>query len=139
MNTNAFTVLQAVFCLLYLSHFHFWYKLGRYEPFRRIPKSGFYAFSAAVIAALSLIMVSILFIIDYDVKFRLGLMIVLMAPILITHVKSAVILYLLRRKSRNSAICYDSLDRVKKRCTLSQVTAILLYAVIIPMTILYLQ
>lgn len=138
MNTNAFTVLQALFCLFFLSHFYFWYKLERYEPFRRISKSGFYAFSAPVIAALTLILVSILFIIDSDVKFRLSMMVVILASILITHIKSAVILYLLRSKSRCSAICCESLERVKKRCTLVQATAFLLYAVIIPMTILYL-
>ena len=138
MNTNAFTVLQALFCLFFLSHFYFWYKLERYEPFRRISKSGFYAVSAPVIAALTLILVSILYIIDSDVKFRLSMMVVILASILITHIKSAVILYLLRSKSRCSAICGESLERVKKRCTLVQATAFLLYAVIIPMTILYL-
>lgn len=139
MNTNAFTVLQAVFSLLYLSHFYFWYMLGRNEPFRRIPKSRFYVFSASFIAAVTLIVIVILFIIDSGVKFRLSLMTVLLASILITHIKSAVILYLLKSKSRNSAISYDSLERVRKRCTLVQTTAILLYAVMIPMAILYLQ
>ena len=135
MNTIAFTVLQAVFSLLYLSHFYFWYMLGRYEPFRRIPKSRFYVFSAPFIAAVTLIMIGILFINDSGVKFRLSLMTALLA----SHIKSAVILYLLKSKSRNSAISYDSLERVRKRCTLIQITAILLYAVIIPMTVLYLQ
>lgn len=139
MNTIAFTVLQAVFCLLYLSHFYFWYMLRRYEPFRRIPKSRFYTFSAPVIAALTLIAVNILFIIDSSVKFRLSLMIVLLASILITHLRSAVIFYLLKSKSRNSIISYDALERVKRRCSSVQTTAILLYAVIVPMTILYLH
>ena len=139
MNTIAFTVLQAVFSLLYLSHFYFWYKLVRYEPFRRIPKSRFHLFSAPVIAAVTSSIVSIIFIIDSGVQFRLSLMIVLLASILITHIKSAMILYQLKSKSRNCAISYASLERVRKRCTLVKATAILLYAVIIPMAIIYLQ
>ena len=135
MNTVIFTVLQAIFCLIYLSHFYFWCKLRKCEPFRFIPESRFYAFSVSVIAVLTLIMVSILFIIDSSVKFRLSLMLVLFASILITHLKSAMILCQLKSKSRNSKI----LERVKKRCTLVQAVAILLYAVSIPMTILYLQ
>lgn len=139
MNTIAFNVLQGVFCLLYFSLFFFWYNIRKYEPFRRISKSISYAFSAPVIAALTLISVSILFIVDSRAKFRLSLIIILFASILITHVKSAMILYLLKSKYRNSVICYDSIERVKKRCILIQITAILLYAVIIPMTVLYLQ
>jgi hypothetical protein len=64
MNTIAFNVLQGVFCLLYFSLFFFWYNIRKYEPFRRISKSISYAFSAPVIAALTLISVSILFIVE---------------------------------------------------------------------------
>lgn len=74
--------------------------------------------------AVCVIVIGLLFIIGSGVKFRLSLMIALTAPILITHLKTAI-----AADSKN--------ESQTKRCHLVRMTSILLYLTIIPLTIIY--
>lgn len=114
MNTVIFNILLALFCLLYLMHFLFWFRLKRYASFKNTPKPRLYTFLAPAIVAVCVIAIGLLFIMDSGVKFRLSLMIVLTALILITHLRA-----------------------VTERCRLVRMTSIFLYLIIIPMTIIY--
>jgi hypothetical protein len=114
MNTAIFNILLVLFCLLYILHFSFWFRLKKFAPFKNSPQSRLYTFLAPAIVAVCVIVIGVLFIMDSGVKFRLSLMIILTAPILITH-----------------------LGATTKHCRLVRVTSIFLYLIIIPMTIIY--
>lgn len=114
MNTVIFNILLALFCLLYILHFSFLFRLKKYAPFKNRPKSRLYTFLAPAIVAVCVIAIGLLFIMDSGVQFRLSLMIVLTAPILITHLRA-----------------------VTKHCRLVRITSILLYLTVIPLTIIY--
>ena len=109
-----FNVLLALFCLLYILHFSFWFRLKKYAPFKNSPQSRFYTFLAPAIVAVGVIAIGLLFIMDSGVKFRLSLMIILTAPILITHLRA-----------------------VTEHCRIVRMTSIFLYLIIIPLTIIY--
>ena len=116
MNTVIFNILLALFCLLYLIHFLFlfWFRLKRYASVKNTPKPRLYTFLAPAIVAVCLIAIGLLFIMDSGVKYRLSLMIVLTAPILIAHLRA-----------------------VTEHCRLVRITSILLYMTVIPLTIIY--
>ena len=114
MNTVIFNILLALFSLLYILHFSFWFRLKKYAPFKNSTQSKLYTFLAPAIVAVCVIAIGLLFIMDSGVKFRLSLMIVLTAPILITHLRA-----------------------VTERCRLVRMTSIFLYLTIIPLTIIY--
>lgn len=114
MNTVIFNILLELFCLLYILHFSFWFRLKKYAPFKNRPQSRLYTFLAPAIVAVCVIAIGLLFIMDSRVQFRLSLIIVLTAPILITHLRD-----------------------VTKHCRLVRITSILLYLTIIPLTIIY--
>lgn len=114
MNTLIFNILLALFCLLYILHFSFWFRLKKYAHFKNRPQSRLYTFLAPAIVAVCVIAIGLLFIMDSGVQFRLSLIIVLTAPILITH-----------------------LCAVTKHCRLVRITSILLYLTVIPLTIIY--
>ena len=124
MNTVIFNILLALFCLLYILHFSFWFCLKRDAPFKTNSMPRPYTFLAPAIVAVCVIAIGLLFIMDSGVKFRQSLMIVLTAPILITHLRAA--------------IAADQKDEsLTKRCCLVRMTSILLYLTVIPLTIIY--
>ena len=114
MNTVVFNILLALLCLLYILHLSFWFRLKRFAPFKSSPKPRLYTFLAPAIVAVCVIAIGLLFIVGSGVKFRLSLMIVLTAPILITHLRATT-----------------------KRCRLVRMTSTLLYLTVIPLTIIY--
>lgn len=124
MNIVVFNVLLALFCLLYILHFSFWFRLRKHIPSNSSPKSRLYTLLAPSIVAVCVIAIGLLFIMDSGVKFRLSLMIVLTAPILITHLRAAIA----------ADPIYEALV---KRCCLVRATSTLLYLTIIPLTIVY--
>ena len=124
MNTVIFNILLALFCLLYILLFSFWFCMKRDAPFKTTTMPRFYTFLAPAIVAVCVIAIGLLFIMDSGVKFRLSLMIVLTAPILITHLGTAI-----AADSKNESLT--------KRCCLVRMTSILLYLNIIPLTIIY--
>ena len=124
MNTAIFNILLVLFCLLYILHFSFWFRVKRHIPSDSSPKPRVYTLLAPSIVAVCVIAIGLLFIMDSGVRFRLSLMIVLSAPILITHLKAAV----------NSDSTCKTLD---KRCRLVRATSSILYLIIIPLTIIY--
>ena len=124
MNTVIFNILLALFCLLYILLFSFWFCLKRDAPFKTTTMPRLYTFLAPAIVAVCVIAIGLLFIMDSGVKFRLSLMIVLTAPILITHLKAAI---------TADSIC-ETLD---KRCRLIRATSSSIYLIIIPLTIIY--
>ena len=124
MNIVVFNVLLALLGLLYILHFSFWFRLKKYAPFKNSPQSRLYTFLAPAIIAVCVIAIGFLFIMDSGVKFRLSLMIVLTAPILITHLRAAIA----------ADPIYEALV---KRCRLVRATSTLLYLTVIPLTIIY--
>lgn len=81
MNTVIFNILLALFCLLYILLFSFWFSLKRDAPFKTTTMPRLYTFLAPAIVAVCVIAIGLLFIMDSGVKFRLSLMIVLTAQI----------------------------------------------------------
>lgn len=124
MNTVVFNILLALFGLLYILHFSFWFCLKRDAPFKTTTMPRLYTFLAPAIVAVCVIAIGLLFIVGSGVKFRLSLMIAFTAPILITNLRAAI-----TADSKNESLT--------KRCHLVRTTSILLYLNIIPLTIIY--
>ena len=124
MNTVVFNILLALFGLLYILHFSFWFCLKRDAPFKTTTMPRLYTFLAPAIVAVCVIAIGLLFIVGSGVKFRLSLMIAFTAPILITNLRAAI-----TADSKNESLT--------KRCHLVRTTSILLYLNIIPLTIVY--
>ena len=70
MNTIYFYILQGLFTLLYIVEFALWYRLKKYEPYRRFPKSKHYRFVPLYIAAVLAIIVTGAFMMDEPVRMR---------------------------------------------------------------------
>ncbi len=58
MNTVFFYILQGLFTLHYLVEFVLWYRLKRYEPYKRLPKSKHYRFVTFYIAVVLAILIT---------------------------------------------------------------------------------
>ena len=123
MNTALFNILLALFCLFYTLHFSFWHQFKRYAHIKSIPKPRLYTFLAPAIVAVCVIAIGLLFIMDSGVKFRLSLIIILIAPIWITHLRAAIAV-----DSKN--------ESPTKHYRPVRMTSIFLYLTIIPLTII---
>ena len=64
MNTAIFNILLVLFCLLYILHFSFWFRLKKFAPFKNSPQSRLYTFLAPAIVAVCVIVIGVLFIMD---------------------------------------------------------------------------
>lgn len=137
MNTIYFYILQGLFTLLYLVAFALWYKLKKYEPYRRFPKSKHYRFVPLYIAAVLAIIVTGAFMMDEPAKFRLTIISILMTPVLSIQIQNALIYISVVRELTDTPKRDYEILRLK--CLVLLKCSILFYAVLILMLIIYLK
>lgn len=137
MNTIYFYILQGWFTLLYLVEFALWYRLKKYEPYRRFPKSKHYRFVPLYIAAVLAIIVTGAFMMDEPAKFRLTIISILMTPVLSIQINNALIYISAVRELTDTP--KRDVEILRLKCLLLLKCSILFYAVLIPMLIIYLK
>lgn len=137
MNTIYFYILQGLFTLLYLVEFALWYRLKKYEPFRRFPKGEHYRFVPLYIAAVLTIIVTSAFMMDEPAKFRLMIISILLTPILSIQIKNALIYISVVRELTDTP--KRDFEILRLKCLVLLKCSILFYAVLIPMLIIYLK
>lgn len=137
MNTIYFYILQSLFCILYLVEFALWYRLKKYEPYRRIPKSKHYRFVPLYIVVVLAIIVTGTFMMDEPTKFRLTIISILMTPVLSIQIKNALIYISAVRELTDTP--KRDIEILRLKCLVLLKCSILFYAVLIPMLIIYLQ
>ncbi len=135
MNTIYFYILQGLFTLLYLVEFALWYRLKKYEPYRRFPKSKHYRFVPLYIAAVLAIIVTGAFMMDEPAKFRLTIISILMTPVLSIQIKNALIYISAVRELTDTP--KRDVEILRLKCLVLLKCSILFYAVLIPMLIIY--
>lgn len=137
MNTIYFYILQGLFTLLYLVEFALWYRLKKYEPYRRFPKSKHYRFVPLYIAAVLAIIVTGAFMMDEPAKFRLTIISILMTPVLSIQIQNALIYISVVRELTDTP--KRDFEILRLKCLVLLKCSILFYAVLIPMLIIYLK
>ena len=137
MNTIYFYILQSLFCIFYLVEFALWYRLKKYEPYRRFPKSRHYRFVPLYIAAVLAIIVTSAFMMDGPAKFRLTIISILMTPVLSIQIKNSLIYISAVRELTDTP--KRDVEILRLKCLVLLKCSILFYAVLIPMLIIYLK
>lgn len=137
MNTIYFYILQGLFCIFYLVEFALWYRLKKYEPYRRFLKSKHYRFVPLYIAAVLAIIVTGAFMMDEPAKFRLTFISILMTPVLSIQIKNALIYISVVRELTDTP--KRDVEILRLKCLVLLKSSILFYAVLIPMLIIYLK
>ena len=137
MNTIYFYILQGLFCIFYLVEFALWYRLKKYEPYRRFPKSRHYRFVPLYIAAVLAIIVTSAFMMDGPAKFRLTIISILLTPILSIQIKNALIYISVVRELTDTP--KRDFEILRLKCLVLLKCSILFYVVLIPMLIIYLK
>ena len=137
MNTIYFYILQGLFCIFYLVEFALWYRLKKYEPYRRFLKSKHYRFVPLYIVAVSAIIVTGAFMMDEPAKFRLTFISILMTPVLSIQIKNALIYISVVRELTDTPT--RDVEILRLKCLVLLKSSILFYAVLIPMLIIYLK
>ena len=137
MNTIYFYILQGLFCIFYLFEFALWYRLKKYEPYRRFPKSKHYHFVPLYIAAVLAIILTGAFMMDDPTKFRLMIISLLMTPVLSIQIKNALIYISAVRELTDTP--KRDVEILRLKCLVLLKCSILFYAVLIPMLIIYLK
>ena len=137
MNTIYFYILQGLFCIFYLVEFALWYRLKKYEPYRRFLKSKHYRFVPLYIAAVLAIIVTGAFMMDEPAKFRLTFISILMTPVLSIQIKNALIYISVVRELTDTPT--RDVEILRLKCLVLLKCSILFYAVLIPMLIIYLK
>ena len=135
MNTIYFYILQGLFCIFYLVEFALWYRLKKYEPYRRFLKSKHYPFVPLYIAAVLAIIVTGAFMMDEPAKFRLTFISILMTPVLSIQIKNALIYISVVRELTDTPT--RDVEILRLKCLVLLKCSILFYAVLIPMLIIY--
>ena len=135
MNTIYFYILQSLFCIFYLVEFALWYRLKKYEPYRRFPKSRHYRFVPLYIAAVLAIIVTSAFMMDGPAKFRLTIISIFMTPVLSIQIKNALIYISAVRELTDTP--KRDVEILRLKCLVLLKCSILFYAVLIPMLITY--
>ena len=135
MNTIYFYILQGLFTLLYIVEFALWYRLKKYEPYRRFPKSKHYRFVPLYIAAVLAIIVTGAFMMDEPAKFRLTIISILMTPVLSIQIKNALIYISAVRELTDTP--KRDVEILRLKCLVLLKCSILFYAVLIPLLIIY--
>ena len=137
MNTVFFYILQGLFGLLYFILIALWYKLKNYKAYSQLPKGKHYRFATLYIVAVAAVIIAAAFIADDPAKFRLTLMTIMLAPVLLLQIKS-IMAYVSIIKELTKAP-KPELNLLRLRCLLLLKCSILFYAVVIPMLIIYLK
>ena len=137
MNTIYFYILQGLFSIFYLVEFALWYRLKKYEPYRRFPKSKHYRFVPLYIAAVLAIIVTCAFMMDEPAKFRLTIISILLTPVLSIQIKNALIYISAVRELTDTP--KRDFEILRLKCLVLLKCSILFYAVLIPMLIIYLK
>lgn len=137
MNTIYFYILQSLFCIFYLVEFALWYRLKKYEPFRRFPKGEHYRFVPLYIAAVLAIIVTSAFMMDGPAKFRLTIISIFMTPVLSIQIKNALIYISVVRELTDTPT--RDVEILRLKCLVLLKCSILFYVVLIPMLIIYLK
>ena len=137
MNTIYFYILQSLFCIFYLVEFALWYRLKKYEPYRRFPKSRHYRFVPLYIAAVLAIIVTSAFMMDGPAKFRLTIISIFMTPVLSIQIKNALIYISAVRELTDTP--KRDVEILRLKCLVLLKCSILFYVVLIPMLIIYLK
>ena len=135
MNTIYFYILQGLFCIFSLVEFALWYRLKKYEPYRRFPKGKHYRFVPLYIAAVLAIIVTGAFMMDEPAKFRLTIISILMTPVLSIQIKNALIYISTVRELTDTP--KRDVEILRLKCLVLLKCSILFYAVLIPMLIIY--
>lgn len=137
MNTVFFYILQGLFALHYLVEFVLWYRLKKYEPYKRLPKSKYYRFVTFYIAVVLAILITGAFMMDEPARFRLLLISVLLLPVLSIQIKTLMVYISVVNELENKPKPYFVMIRL--RCLILLKCSILFYAVLLPMVIIYLK
>ena len=116
METITFNILVTAFCALFFILIYLSKGVRNTKRFRSLPL-GTAAVAAAFIAGA--------FLTDADAKFRISMLCILAFPVISVHIKSILL-------SRDD-------DELRRICMPVRINSALIYAVYIPMAVLYLQ
>ena len=134
MNTPLFYIMQCMFVILYMMDMLQWRRVVKSETVCAMPKSGSFRYMSLYVFGVVAAVATGVFVTDHVTKFRLTLIAILMAPVLIVHLRNMIVNASLRR------VC-DGPDtqKIMKRCFSVNLFSVLIYAVSIPMCMLYLK
>lgn len=134
MDTPLFHIMQCMFVILYMMDVAQWRRVVKSKIVSAMPKSGSFRYIPLYVLGLVAAMATWVFVADHTAKFRLTLIAILIAPVLIVHLKNIIVQASLRRACDGS----DS-QKIMKRCLSVNIFSALIYIVSIPMWMLYIK
>jgi len=137
MNTIAFNVLAAVFCILFLLYFLCLSWVRKSNDYRRIPRTTLGKWSALIILSIAAIAIVCVFLFAPAYSYR-SITVILVTPVMITHLRNSPLGLELKRNPSDTSLTDCSLDRIKRKLRILKYHALLTYLVFVSMMYVYL-
>lgn len=137
MNTPLFFVMQSIFMLLYMLEILLWRRIRKCDPFNIVQKNTNYNNVPMYVLGIVAGAVSWVFIADAPIRFRLTFMLVLIAPIVIAHIRSIILHVSLRKQVTGQQLNGCDTVRIMKMCYGLNMLTILIYSSYVALCMLY--
>lgn len=139
MNTVLFYVMQGIFVILYLLELSLWLRIRKCETFRGFSKSRFYRYIPVFALGGAAIIAGVAFVADLQVKFRLTLLLIVIAPVVIVSVRNRIMyMNLFKHEIQHVYSLQNVSSSARISLTIRRVSW-MIYTVFILMSILYLR
>ena len=139
MNTITFNVLMVIFSILYLLYFTIFGQLRKNDAYTRISKTGVGRWAAEIILGLVVLIIVTIFACAPEVKYRVTILCLMIAPVAITHLRSSSIGIRIEINGGCSHLTDMSVEKMKRGCKVNGVIACLLYVDLVSLAIIYLK
>ncbi len=139
MNTVLFYVMQGIFVILYLLEVSLWLRIRKCETFSGFSKSRLYRYIPVCALGGAAIIAGVAFVADLQVKFRLTLLLIVIAPVVIVSVRNRIMyMNLFKHEVQHVYSLQNVSSSVRISLTIRRVSW-MIYTVFILMSILYLR
>lgn len=131
MNTLLFNILVSMCISLCILEILLWRRICMQADFREVSESRLYRNVSIYVMGVAATVAIVAFIADSSIKFRLTFLVMLIAPIIIIHIKNRILYEHLSNQISN--------DSMTKRCCFVEQISRMIYPMFILMGIMYLR
>lgn len=139
MNTVLLYVMQGIFVILYLLELSLWLRIRKCETFRGFSKSRFYRYIPVCALGGAAIISGMAFVADLQVKFRLTLLLIVIAPVVIVSVRNRIMYMNLFKHEVQHVYSLQNVSSAARISLTIRRVSWMIYTVFILMSILYLR
>jgi hypothetical protein len=131
--------MQGIFVILYLLEVSLWLRIRKCETFRGFSKSRFYRYIPVCALGGAAIIAGVAFVADLQVKFRLTLLLIVIAPVVIVSVRNRIMYMNLFKHEVQHVYSLQNVSSAARISLTIRRVSWMIYTVFILMSILYLR